>query len=320
MARFRGVRSRWAAVALAVLGVLSLGVLAPAQAEEEPVLLDDPVAAGQLLLLANAERSAAGLPMLEGRYDVTEVAFGHSRRMAAAGDLFHNDEYFTPAVRQRLGARTLGENVAQNRSADDAHRRLMLSPAHRDNLLNPRFTVVGMAVVRTADGTGYITQDFVEPAAARSLAPAPTPAPAEPAPAPAPAEPAPSTPEGEPTAADAGTAPAAGPSRPAVVPGTSRAAAAPAPAAAPPADAAPPAGVPADAAATPTTALETVSVVTHPISSSSPPRGRAGDSGSTTSPQVLIAAAFAGLVMVTTAAARTLAVRRPRGGPTDSEV
>ena len=346
MERFRRVRSAGVVTALAAVVILALGFVVPARAQEA-VLLDDPVASAHLVVLANAERAEAGLPPLEARYDVTELALEHSRRMAAAGDLFHNDDYFTPAVRQRLGARSLGENVALNRSVEDAHRRLMLSPGHRANLMNPKFTVVGMAVVRTIDGTGYITQDFVEPAGARALAPAP--APADPAPAPAPADPAPSAddPNGPATPTDPATEgstagpPTTGSGSGVTGSGTGTGAAgrdagsgtgASAPKGAPsdPAET----GAPADRAASPTEptsttglatsaptpALETVSVVTHPISSSSAPHRPASAAPGSGSPLVLIAAAFAVLVMVATASARTLAVRRTRGGPTDSGV
>ena len=185
--------------------------LAPARAGDPFVPGDDPVGAVQLLALANSDRAAAGLPMLELRDDVYGVAVDHSRRMAQAGDIFHNDDYFTATVRNTLGAKALGENVAMNTSAEDAHRRLMQSPGHRANLMDPRFTVVGIAVVRSADGMGYITEDFVEPTGATRpmpvVNPAPAPAPAAPAPPPAPTTTARATP-----ATTEAAAAAAGPS------------------------------------------------------------------------------------------------------------
>ena len=169
MGRFRGVRA--ALLVGLVAAVLGLTGASPAGAES--LTFDDPMGAARLVVLANEDRSAAGLAPLELRYDVFEIADAHSRRMAVAGDLFHNDGYFTAEVRQRLSARSLGENVALNRSVDDAHARLMQSPGHRANLLSPKFAVVGMAVVRTADGMAYITQNFVEPLAAPAASPTP---------------------------------------------------------------------------------------------------------------------------------------------------
>lgn len=282
----------------------ALGAFGVAQADD-PVVTDDSLGAAQLLVLANLERAAAGLPSLQVNANAADLAVAHSRRMAAAGDIFHNDGYFTAEVRQRLGAKSLGENVAMNRSVDDAHRRLMLSPDHRANLLNPKFTEVGMAVARSADGMGFLTQDFLEPAAARAVpnvvaTPAPAPEPAPPAaPEPAPVAPAPVP------------APAPAPA-PAVMP---------APAPAPPAAAvgsAGPAAAPV-AEATTTTALEVVSVVTEPISSSPTPRAATGTRsparGGGAPTLVFGTVALAALALVAAGARRrSRAVRRPDSG------
>lgn len=130
----------------------------------------DSAGAARLVELANAERRAAGVGELVVRADVASIALDHSRAMAADGNLRHNDAYFAPAMRQQLKAKMLGENVAMNPSVDDAHRRLMNSAGHRANLLDGRFSVVGMAVVRDANGQLWITQDFVQPAAAAATA------------------------------------------------------------------------------------------------------------------------------------------------------
>jgi hypothetical protein len=70
-----------------------------------------------------------------------------------------------PALPQRLAATTQlqleqeGENVALDYDAEHGHQHLMLSPPHRANLLNPRYNVVGLGVVRNGDRL-YIVQDF----------------------------------------------------------------------------------------------------------------------------------------------------------------
>lgn len=130
----------------------------------------DSAGAARLVELANAERRAAGVGELVVRADVASIALDHSRAMAADGNLRHNDAYFAPAMRQQLKAKMLGENVAMNPSVDDAHRRLMDSAGHRANLLDGRFSVVGVAVVRDANGQLWITQDFVQPATAAAAA------------------------------------------------------------------------------------------------------------------------------------------------------
>ncbi len=42
-----------------------------------------------------------------------------------------------------------GENIAANPSIRDAHNSLMNSPGHRENILNPNYTHVGVGIVRS---------------------------------------------------------------------------------------------------------------------------------------------------------------------------
>lgn len=137
-----------------------------------------PEAAQRLLDLANGDRAKAGLGPLASRGDVTAIALEHSYRMVAAGNLFHNDSYFSDAVKRLLNSQARGENVAQNSSVDDTHTRLMNSPGHRANILDPRFSVVGFAVVQAPDGRYYTTQNFLQPAGGTPAAPAKVAAPA----------------------------------------------------------------------------------------------------------------------------------------------
>lgn len=121
-----------------------------------------PGAAERLLALVNAERQAAGLPPLARHPAIAAIAEAHSLAMAARGELFHNDGYFSTSVRREIGAAALGENVAVNGDLDDAHRRLMASPHHRANVLDPRFSAAGFAVVATPEGALFVTEDFAE--------------------------------------------------------------------------------------------------------------------------------------------------------------
>ena len=153
----------------------------------------------RLMDLANAERAKAGLGALAWRDDVAAIALAHSERMAAAGDIFHSDSFFGATVKNLLNVVARGENVAYNGSVESAHSRLMASSGHRANILDSRFSVVGIGVVRHADGRYFITQNFIQPAGApRSVAPRPAAAAApktaapKPATAPKPA-PAPAT-------------------------------------------------------------------------------------------------------------------------------
>jgi hypothetical protein len=133
---------------------------------------DVAAAARRLLVLVNNDRSARGLPALARRSDVDRVAANHSQAMADRYDIWHNDAFFTAASKNALGAAYLGENVAMNSDVDDMHRRLMASPHHRENILDGRFTQVGIGVAAAPDGKLFATEDFVQPRAGAAPAPA----------------------------------------------------------------------------------------------------------------------------------------------------
>ncbi|MFL6206361.1 MAG: CAP domain-containing protein [Acidimicrobiales bacterium] len=214
--RFRG----WsvAAVLTATLGVGVLtgaaglpeaGAVEAETARSAGDVHDDLAGAQRLAALVNSERTAHGLPVLAIHAHLSGIAQAHSREMAAAGQIWHNDDLFTREVRAQLGAGVLGENVGLDGNDDlaDSHSMYMASPDHRANILDARFTAMGIGV-SVADGIVYTTEDFMQ-AAAR---PAPRP-PAPPTPAPAPParpSPSPSAPSA-PVVAAASAAPVAHP-------------------------------------------------------------------------------------------------------------
>jgi uncharacterized protein YkwD len=53
-----------------------------------------------------------------------------------------------------------GENVAHAANLRRAHRALWSSPSHRDNMLHPRFDVVGIGIAEDEDGTVWVCQVF----------------------------------------------------------------------------------------------------------------------------------------------------------------
>ena len=70
-----------------------------------------------------------------------------------------------PGQRMRdagITSRTTGENVAGAATLVRAHRALWLSPSHRGNLLDDRYTRIGIGVVTSDDGRVYVTQLFAD--------------------------------------------------------------------------------------------------------------------------------------------------------------
>lgn len=123
-------------------------------------------AEARVLELANQARAAAGVPPLERTPELDTVARDWSAHLAGEGlELAHNPDVGTliPA-----GWSSWGENVGWTSAAGAAptdvaasvHDGWMHSEGHRDNLLNPDFTQIGIGVAVGPNGW-YLTQDFL---------------------------------------------------------------------------------------------------------------------------------------------------------------
>lgn len=138
------------------------GTEAPATAAELVPAIEDRVVA-----LANEARAAAGVAPLERMGELDAVARGWSTTLATrAGDLAHNPDYSSQIPQ---GWSMSGENVGwigekrvvpAEEVARAVHQGWMDSAGHRENLLNPEFTHLGVGVAFTAERGYYLTQNF----------------------------------------------------------------------------------------------------------------------------------------------------------------
>jgi uncharacterized protein YkwD/uncharacterized membrane protein required for colicin V production len=130
-------------------------------------LANDQVAEQTLLGLLNQERADAGLSLLQSDPALAEVGRAHGREMFALGYFGHvSPTAGSPA--DRLAAAGLiyalsDENIALTTGPEMAHEWLMNTPAYRANILNPGFTRVGIAALRSADQELMVTQEFAGP-------------------------------------------------------------------------------------------------------------------------------------------------------------
>lgn len=166
---------------------LALGSLAgpeqakvkPAAAKGSPPASDyqpspnyDPQAEQRLLDLANQARAQTGAPPLQFDQSLLSAARAHAAEMVRQRELSHQFGG-EPSLPHRLAAASnlhldrAGENVALDSSADQAHYHLMLSPPHRENLLNAGYNVAGFAAVRSGEHL-YVVEDFGHSVAALS--------------------------------------------------------------------------------------------------------------------------------------------------------
>ncbi|GAC1326464.1 MAG: hypothetical protein NVSMB13_11430 [Mycobacteriales bacterium] len=182
----------------------------------------------------NSARAANGVRPLSVSGDLSSVAQSWSARMAAAGTISHNPNLTSQVTNWQI----VGENVGMGPTTSALCTAFMNSPEHRDNILDPSYTQVGVGTV-VSNGTIFVTEDFRKPAgsAAPAVVSAPPPAPAAPQPAPAPASAAPvAQTQPRPAGDQADAAPAA----PAAAPAATPVAPAPVPPASAPAPVAPP--------------------------------------------------------------------------------
>ena len=96
--------------------------------------------AGDLATATNTARVSAGLAPLTVNAQLSTVAQAWANRLAAAGVLSHN-----PALQTQVTNWTvLGENVGMAGDVPTVQSAFMASPHHRANILDPRYTQMGL--------------------------------------------------------------------------------------------------------------------------------------------------------------------------------
>jgi len=105
----------------------------------------------------NAERHAVGRPSLTLKSDLTTIARNHSKKMAADGTIYHNNNLGNDISGNWYAA---GENVGMGPDCKSVHDAFMASPGHKANILDTDYNQVGVGVAFDSDGTVYITEDF----------------------------------------------------------------------------------------------------------------------------------------------------------------
>lgn len=110
-----------------------------------------------LVRLINRRRAAVGLRRLSGHRQIRRAARGNSRRMVRRNIFAHSI-----GLRWARG-RPAAENLAYAKSPRRAMTLMMRSPAHRRNLLNPRWRWIGTGVTGTCAGMQFYTVTLMRP-------------------------------------------------------------------------------------------------------------------------------------------------------------
>ena len=130
-------------------------------------LAPDPVAERQLVDLVNEERTRRGIKSLVLDERLVSVARAHSQEMFTLKYFSHESPVSgSPFDRLKSAGITYsraGENLAYAQSVSVAHRALMESPGHRENILRSEFTRIGIGVINAPAYGRMITQLFITP-------------------------------------------------------------------------------------------------------------------------------------------------------------
>ena len=145
-------------LSLLLMGMLSLLLLSGCGTAEkdsggDPAKLSSFEA--EVIRLVNEERAAYGLPALTTTDALTAAAARRAEENAAAygPDRPPGRSCFTPLPGVRIRYATAGENIAAGqRTPAQVVRAWMHSEGHRNNILNPDFTQIGVGYTHTNRG------------------------------------------------------------------------------------------------------------------------------------------------------------------------
>lgn len=123
--------------------------------------------------MVNAARESEGVAVLGADPRLELAATEHARAMQRHHELGHDAGDGGPTERMRRAGfevDRIGENVAHAQGTRAAHRALWASPSHRGNVIDARFSTLGVGAVRDADGSVWVCElfgDFAEAGIAR---------------------------------------------------------------------------------------------------------------------------------------------------------
>ncbi|WP_170834636.1 CAP domain-containing protein [Natronincola peptidivorans] len=118
-----------------------------------------------MLDLVNKERSKRGLAPLQWHNKLAGVAKLKTQDIIQNNYFAHNSptygSFFQMISNEGISYRQAGENLAKARDVQRAHMLLMASEGHRNNILSPSFTHIGLGISTDQYGI-VVTQLFIQ--------------------------------------------------------------------------------------------------------------------------------------------------------------
>ena len=117
--------------------------------------------------LLNQARQNEGLELLKVNLQLSKLAADFAQDMRNRKFFAHVDpdgkDPFDRMAAVGIDFPNAGENIALSPDVETAHRMLLESPLHRENIMNPKFTEIGIGVRPDARGGVYLVQEFIGP-------------------------------------------------------------------------------------------------------------------------------------------------------------
>ncbi len=135
-----------------------------------PTPSDLPTKVQEVLNLTNQDRVQNGLPPLAYNVALSNIAVIRATHEAQMGQIYDYDPVYGWPVQQEQAAGLRFSPMGAQNSAiagriSEANTLLMASPLHRQNILDPSNTQMGIGVVPLPAGNGYaIVEEFAGPA------------------------------------------------------------------------------------------------------------------------------------------------------------
>lgn len=140
----------------------------PGQKINVPSIDDIKAQESEVIRLVNVERSKKGLQTLKANWQLSRVARYKSQDMVDKNYFSHTSPTYGSPFRmmESFGVRysAAGENIAMGqRTPAEVMNAWMNSPGHRNNILSPSFTEIGVGLAKGQNGRYYWTQMFIKP-------------------------------------------------------------------------------------------------------------------------------------------------------------
>ncbi|GAE88864.1 SafA/ExsA family spore coat assembly protein [Acetivibrio straminisolvens] len=139
----------------------------PGQKINIPSIDDIKAQENEVIRLVNVERAKKGLPALKANWQLSRVARYKSQDMVDKGYFSHTSPTYGSPFRmmENFGIKytAAGENIAMGqRTPAEVMNAWMNSPGHRNNILSPSFSEIGVGLAKGANGRLYWTQMFIK--------------------------------------------------------------------------------------------------------------------------------------------------------------